>query len=311
MLELSENSASASSGRGSAEDEEEDEELRMINEGSLHNRGATSPSSGSGSVAPNTAEYLARLGIAPLSRSSRGGPPSSTGHHSSIYSVGGGDNHPSPMSSKAALNNQSLYLFQEQEGGIPADLVSNLLLHPPPAAPSSVMTSTSSSRRLHPPPPPPSVNGTHTHPAVTHVMGRNDEEISGSYNWDYLHDWGPQYQPLAHVFSEIARLKDDNSPTSVTSSPSLHKPPPMLTSLPPRTAASVKASQFTSPASSRLPPSLTNGVGLAMSPSFSPALSPLAARSPSISPLVVGHGPRPTPRRGPPSAPASEREMRI
>ncbi|KAK8779426.1 hypothetical protein V5799_019234 [Amblyomma americanum] len=37
----------------------------------------------------------------------------------------------------------------------------------------------------------------------------SEEELAGSYNWDYLLDWGPQYQPLAHVFAEIARLKDD------------------------------------------------------------------------------------------------------
>ena len=28
----------------------------------------------------------------------------------------------------------------------------------------------------------------------------SEEELAGSYNWDYLLDWGPQYQPLAHVF---------------------------------------------------------------------------------------------------------------
>ena len=37
----------------------------------------------------------------------------------------------------------------------------------------------------------------------------SEEELAGSYNWDYLLDWGPQYQPLAHVFKEISRLRDD------------------------------------------------------------------------------------------------------
>lgn len=37
----------------------------------------------------------------------------------------------------------------------------------------------------------------------------NDGELGGSYSWDYLQHWGPQYQPLAHVFSEIARLNED------------------------------------------------------------------------------------------------------
>ena len=31
----------------------------------------------------------------------------------------------------------------------------------------------------------------------------SEEEIAGSYNWDYLLDWGPHYQPLAHVFKEV------------------------------------------------------------------------------------------------------------
>ena len=37
----------------------------------------------------------------------------------------------------------------------------------------------------------------------------SEEELAGSYNWDYLLDWGPQYQPLAHVFKEISKLRDD------------------------------------------------------------------------------------------------------
>ena len=57
----------------------------------------------------------------------------------------------------------------------------------------------------------------------------SEEELAGSYNWDYLLDWGPQYQPLAHVFQvehkyihkqqqrkqfsfqEISSLKDEGS----------------------------------------------------------------------------------------------------
>ena len=39
----------------------------------------------------------------------------------------------------------------------------------------------------------------------------SEEELAGSYNWDYLLDWGPQYQSLAHVFKEISKLKDDSA----------------------------------------------------------------------------------------------------
>jgi len=34
-----------------------------------------------------------------------------------------------------------------------------------------------------------------------------EEELSDAYNWDYLSNWGPRYQPLSAVFAEIARLK--------------------------------------------------------------------------------------------------------
>jgi protocadherin-16/23 len=75
----------------------------------------------------------------------------------------------------------------------------------------------------------------------------SEEELTGSYNWDYLLDWGPQSQPLAHVFSEIARLKDDtlsvhsgnSGASSAKSKNSLHHtaknlPPPLLTNVAPR-----------------------------------------------------------------------------
>ncbi|XP_066594153.1 protein dachsous [Prorops nasuta] len=133
----------------------------------------------------------------------------------------------------------------------------------------------------------PSMNGSLS--SIVH----SEEELTGSYNWDYLLDWGPQYQPLAHVFSEIARLKDDaasvqsgNSGSSGKAK-SVHKapPPPLLTSVAPRS--------LTAPALARgiLPRSpishdVSTFPSAALSPSFSPSLSPLATRSPSISPLV-------------------------
>ena len=42
--------------------------------------------------------------------------------------------------------------------------------------------------------------------SLSTIVG-SDEEMKGSYNWDYLLDWGPQYKPVASVFSEIARMK--------------------------------------------------------------------------------------------------------
>lgn len=60
--------------------------------------------------------------------------------------------------------------------------------------------------------------------------------------------------------------------------------PPLLTSLPPRHAHSVS----THP---RSPVSQEMLLGSALSPNFLPALSPLATRSPSISPLGPMTGP--------------------
>lgn len=127
----------------------------------------------------------------------------------------------------------------------------------------------------------------------------SEEELTGSYNWDYLLDWGPQYQPLAHVFSEIARLKDDtlslhsaNSGASAKSKasqlhPIKHIPPPLLTNIAPRAIPVLSARGNSSHSGSvnqyhlpRSPISHETSAGFstssAMSPSFSPSLSPLA-----------------------------------
>ena len=110
----------------------------------------------------------------------------------------------------------------------------------------------------------------------------SEEEVAGSYNWDYLLDWGPQYQPLAHVFHEISALKDD-------SGPEVRGPvPPIMTSRPPRHVHAPLQSHSGAHAQARSPLSHEMmAAQSAMSPSFSPALSPLATRSPSISPLGV------------------------
>lgn len=128
----------------------------------------------------------------------------------------------------------------------------------------------------------------------------SEEELTGSYNWDYLLDWGPQYQPLAHVFSEIARLKDDtlslqsgNSGASAKTRNSQqhpkHIPPPLLTNIAPRSiitrgASSHSGSVVQYPLLPRSPISHDASIAgfstsSAMSPSFSPSLSPLATQS--------------------------------
>ncbi|TNN75084.1 Protocadherin-16 [Liparis tanakae] len=133
----------------------------------------------------------------------------------------------------------------------------------------------------------------------------SDEELRGSYNWDYLLNWCPQFQPLASVFTEIAHLKDETAPPHPRRSfhhkakaESRIDPPPLITSVahpgaktvPPKPAV---GRTFPHLSSLRRSPLSAQGSisSVAMSPSFSPSLSPLAARSPAITPFNVSQGP--------------------
>lgn len=133
----------------------------------------------------------------------------------------------------------------------------------------------------------------------------SDEELRGSYNWDYLLNWCPQFQPLANVFTEIARLKDETAPPHPRRSfhhkakaESRIDPPPLITSVAHPGAKTVPPKPpvgRTFPHLASLRKSPLSGEGsissAAMSPSFSPSLSPLAARSPAITPFNVSQGP--------------------
>lgn len=150
----------------------------------------------------------------------------------------------------------------------------------------------------------PSVDG-----SLTAIVA-SDEELRGSYNWDYLLNWCPQFQPLANVFTEIARLKDETVQQSqnprqpfqpkpkIDPKPRID-PPPLITSVAHPGAMSVPPKVpvigRTFPHLSTLRRSPISHEGsissAAMSPSFSPSLSPLAARSPAVSPFGVNQGP--------------------
>lgn len=156
----------------------------------------------------------------------------------------------------------------------------------------------------------PSMNGSLS--SIVH----SEEELTGSYNWDYLLDWGPQYQPLAHVFGEIARLKDDAASVESGNSGASHKvkpvhkapPPPLLTSVAPRSLAAPALARAIVPRSP-ISHDASTFPSAALSPSFSPSLSPLATRSPSISPLVPPSTQRSQcPPRG---MPLADNELRI
>lgn len=264
--ELSGSEQSGSSGRGSAEDGEdvEDEEIRMINEGHrpLKEEDAISQVS-----VQNTQEYLARLGIVEH-RSATG---SGTGRHTYAEPDLSTLLYPKLGSDRGSTTDEV-----DRSSASNGSRGANVLFSEVPSGNQPSMTGSLSS--------------------IVH----SEEELTGSYNWDYLLDWGPQYQPLAHVFSEIARLKDDTasikSGASGTSSgkkscpPIKTLPPPLLTNVAPRSIAAPILSSRTPHLFPQIPRSPishdpANFSSAAMSPSFSPSLSPLATRSPSISPL--------------------------
>lgn len=356
--ELSGSEQSGSSGRGSAEDGEdvEDEEIRMINEGPLQRDGgmhlqSLDEDNMSDVSVHNTQEYLARLGIVDNSGIGAGGGGSSASRRSSETLTGG---------NKDILHQgvpiDSLHMFDE--GGGETD-IGNLIYAKlndvgergsaeDASAVDHVILSGFDVPGVN------SVTCGTQQPSMTGSLSsivHSEEELTGSYNWDYLLDWGPQYQPLAHVFSEIARLKDDTASVQSTNSGSASSkggkgvvsapktlPPPLLTSVAPRSIAapvitprgpghtSHHASTSHHPQQHQLlllPRSPIShdatGAGFstssAMSPSFSPSLSPLATRSPSISPLVTpgmstSHHVVSMPRQNPRST-VNEAELRI
>lgn len=121
----------------------------------------------------------------------------------------------------------------------------------------------------------------------------SDEDLRGSYNWDYLLSWEPRFQTLSSVFCDIGRLKDDKMHRHV---PKQKKPfifpPPLITSVaqpgiravPPRMPTIMSGQTFVkyprSPYFSNLACQPST-----MTPTFSPSLSMLTVHTPSTSPI--------------------------
>lgn len=132
-----------------------------------------------------------------------------------------------------------------------------------------------------------------------------DEQLQGSYSWEYILDWEPRYQNLASVFTDIGMLPDEELQGGredlAHETSCLMYPPPLITgvaqpgirTVPPRKPGRV-------PGLSRKPSSrryayspLARNTGLtpsAMTPSFSPSLSSLIVRTPTVSPVVSDTG---------------------
>ncbi len=310
--EISEKShRSASSGRGSVEDGEEevDVEIRMINEGNYLTPDGGVGGGGATGFAPdevdkgsdeeegsvqNTEDYLARLGIDVRKPPNLGGGSAVGDRLSQIggggaASAGGGyDNY------GAGGGGSSIY------NRIPDDTLSekNSVLSGSKARGAgggggSLLYGSHHHHHHHHGGGPPSVAGSLS------SMVHSEEELAGTYNWDYLLDWGPQYQPLAHVFKEISKLKDDGpgggAPvTAVSVNASQPLSPPTLRNMPHTShlfpggggARALGRSPISHEAGGVGGVGSLGGAG-ALSPSFHPALSPLATKSPSVSPLAV------------------------
>ncbi|KAI8798258.1 protein dachsous, partial [Biomphalaria glabrata] len=226
---------SASSGRGSAEAEEEDEEISRINSNNFLNssqafRQKAMPDSGiqhdddtlSEPTAQTHQEYLANLGIDSSKIGKNKQAFITTSNHSN------GVKH-------LGRSAESMHQFSDEgggEGGVDTDLEKLTDMETDEEGRPQIMS-------FHEP-------DTHNVGSLSSVV--NSEEVnSGSYNWDYLIDWGPQYQPLAHVFSEIAKLKDESitpkkQPIKTVPQRQINSllkpqvrtvPPPIITNVPP------------------------------------------------------------------------------
>ena len=184
--------------------------------------------------------------------------------------------------------------------------------------------------------------------SLSTIIG-SDEEMRGNYNRDYLLDWGPQFKPVASVFSEIAKVKgyrDAEVPPSIGGGAIMNQPRvegnssanTALQKIPPSKQSKIDSDNFQSIPLQNL--SKTRSLGRSesnasrsdsgkpkfngemstnfisnrtsmlssfaslprsplsahssytsgpLSPNFTPAITPLITRSPSVSPLETSN----------------------
>lgn len=132
-----------------------------------------------------------------------------------------------------------------------------------------------------------------------------EEQLHGSYSWDYFLDWEPHFQTLASVFSDIGMLPDEELQGGreelAAEAACLIYPPPLITgvaqpgirTVPPRKPVRVPSLRRKPSHRKYAYSPLARNTGLtpsAMTPTFSPSLSSLTIRTPSSSPVVSDTG---------------------
>lgn len=142
-------------------------------------------------------------------------------------------------------------------------------------------------------------------PATADSLSCLDEQLQGSYGWDYILDWEPRFQAMASVFTDIGMLPDRElqvgRENSAAEASSLMHPPPLITgvaqpgirSVPPRRPGLVPSLSRRRSSRKYAYSPLARNTGLtptAMTPSFSPSLSSLTVRTPNASPVVSDTG---------------------
>ena len=178
---------SASSGRGSAEEEDEvDEEIRMIIEGNGSNYygdGLDNDCNDRDSAVPTTAEYLARLGVKQHDGTDE----------DMVVDIGD-------------------QMAEDNDDVVSEDLqnVQQIVRPAQFSSVRSVRDRAAAKSRRHGGRRGQQQREQYDWPSTAAQVGSQiptQDELCAAYNWNYLQNWGPQYQPLSSVFAEIAKLK--------------------------------------------------------------------------------------------------------
>uniref|UniRef100_A0A2K5E9T8 Dachsous cadherin-related 2 n=1 Tax=Aotus nancymaae TaxID=37293 RepID=A0A2K5E9T8_AOTNA len=131
--------------------------------------------------------------------------------------------------------------------------------------------------------------------AALSTQTTSNHDGRGNCHWNYLLSWEPKFQPLASVFNDIAKLKDEHvhMPGIPKEKKSFVFPPPLITAIaqpgikavPPRMPAVTLGQVPQKHPRSPIPYHL-GSLPEAMTPSFSPSLSLLTMQPPALSPLL-------------------------